>query len=333
MNAELLAVAKHLNDRGFLAEVVDTPEQAKQRILEYIGDRSVGIAGSATVRDLGLYEALTERGNQVFWHWKVEKPQVEQTRIAAIAADVHLCSTNAVTEDGRLVKETSYRMGVKEGRHIIFERNGDTAEVATWANNHRHGRWWKRLGQNGYITGNYVNGGLEGRLVAYDENGKLSREGFYSGGLKHGDYRYFEDGTLIIRERWNYGIMSDREILLPCPEPRWVSIHDIACMAAQGKAKTIVLLRDGTKLTAQMAYDPVFSRAGDELFSLANRKSHVSVARSCVQGVSKDSEGRDILLLEPQPDFTIFPDEDAIKMVQSIHYEEHSPLEEILNRQ
>ena len=72
MNAELLAVAKHLNDRGFLAEVVDTPEQAKQRILEYIGDRSVGIAGSATVRDLGLYEALTERGNTVYWHWKVE---------------------------------------------------------------------------------------------------------------------------------------------------------------------------------------------------------------------------------------------------------------------
>lgn len=236
-------------------------------------------------------------------------------------------------EDGHLVKEASYKMGVKDGQHVVFENNGDTAEVANWENNHRHGRWWKRIGKKGFITGNYQNGGLEGRLVAYDDEGRLSREGSYSGGLKHGDYKYYENGTLTIRERWNYGIMNDREILLPCPEPRWVSIHDIACMAAQGKAKTIVLLRDGTKLTAQMAYDPVFSRAGDELFSLANRKSHVSVARSCVQGLSKDNEGRDILLLEPQPDFTIFPDEDAIKMVQSIRYEEHSPLEEILNRQ
>lgn len=103
MNAELEAVKNRLCKRGFLAEVVDTPEEAKQRILEYIGDRSVGIAGSATVRDLGLYEALTARGNTVYWHWKVEKPQVEETRIAAIAADVYLCSTNAVTEDGRLV--------------------------------------------------------------------------------------------------------------------------------------------------------------------------------------------------------------------------------------
>ena len=33
----------------------------------------------------------------------IEKPQVEETRIKAIAADVYLCSSNAITEDGRLV--------------------------------------------------------------------------------------------------------------------------------------------------------------------------------------------------------------------------------------
>ena len=103
MNKELQAVCEQLCARGFLAEVVDTPEEAKRRILDYIGDRSVGIAGSATVRELGLYEALTERGNTVYWHWKVEKAQVEQTRINAIGAQVYLCSTNAVTADGKLV--------------------------------------------------------------------------------------------------------------------------------------------------------------------------------------------------------------------------------------
>lgn len=103
MTYDLFSVAKRLNERGFLADVAKTPEEAKTLILNYIGDRSVGIAGSATVRDLGLYEALTECGNEVFWHWKVEKPQVEETRIKAIGADVYLCSSNAVTEDGRLV--------------------------------------------------------------------------------------------------------------------------------------------------------------------------------------------------------------------------------------
>ena len=103
MEYDLNAVAKRLNERGFLADVCKTPEEAKALILGYIGDRSAGIAGSATVRDLGLYEALTARGNTVYWHWKVEKPQVEETRINAIAADVYLCSSNAVTEDGRLI--------------------------------------------------------------------------------------------------------------------------------------------------------------------------------------------------------------------------------------
>lgn len=103
MTADLAAVAKNLNARGFLAEIAKTPEEAKNLILNYIGDRSVGIGGSATVRDLGVYDALIERGNTVYWHWKVEKPQVEQTRINAIAADVYLCSSNAITEDGRLV--------------------------------------------------------------------------------------------------------------------------------------------------------------------------------------------------------------------------------------
>ena len=103
MTYDLSAVAKRLTERGFLAEAAGSPEEAKALILQYIGGRSVGIGGSATVRELGLYEALTERGNEVFWHWKVEKPQVEETRIKAIGADVYLCSTNALTEDGRLV--------------------------------------------------------------------------------------------------------------------------------------------------------------------------------------------------------------------------------------
>ena len=230
-------------------------------------------------------------------------------------------------EDGRLIKETSYNMGIKDGINIVYEHNGDTAEVSNWLNNHRHGRWWKRIGKTGYITGNYVNGGLEGRLVEYNDQGLLVREGWYVGGLKHGDYKYFENNTLTIRERWHHGNMNDREILLRLATgDKYVSIYDIACMAAQGKNKTVVLLKDGTKLVANESNELVFNRAGDELFSLANRKNRITVARKSIQGIGKDKEGRDILLLEPQPDFVIFPDEDAVKMVHALQYDEHSPL-------
>ena len=172
-----------------------------------------------------------------------------------------------------------------------------------------------------------MSGGLEGRLVEYNNDGLLVREGWYEGGLKHGDYKYFENGTLTIRERWHHGNMNDREILLRLASgDRFVSIYDIACMAAQGKSKAVVLLKDGTRLVAEESSEPIFNRAGDELFALANRKSRIMVARKSIQGIGKDKEGREILLLEPQPDFAIFPDEDAVKMIHALQYEEHSPL-------
>ena len=230
-------------------------------------------------------------------------------------------------EDGRLVKECDYKMGVKHGRHVVFTHSGDTAEVATWDNNRRHGRWWKRIGNTGYITGTYVKGGLEGRVVEYDDAGRLVRDGHYRDGLKHGSYRYFENGKLTIDETWNIGNLTDRRVLLTTPNDEYVSVFDIVCLAPQGKAKVIVFMTDGTTKVTHESADVLYDRLGNGLFDYANRKSRVLVARQHVQGVGKDAEGRDILLLEPQPDFVIFPDEDGLKMVRSRHYEDESPLD------
>lgn len=231
-------------------------------------------------------------------------------------------------KDGRLLKEAVYKMGIKEGLHVIFDKQGDTAEVTHWHNNQRHGRWWKRIGEKGYITGNYVSGSMEGRLVEYDDRGALAREGYYQNGLKHGTYRFFEHGRLTVDERWNHGILSDRKILLLAPEAQFTSIYDIACLAAQGKNRVVVVLTDGTKLIAQESADVVYDRLGNERFTLANRKSRIMVAREAAQRIGKDKEGREILIMEPQPDFAIFPDEDCIKMVNAKQYDEHSPLDD-----
>lgn len=230
-------------------------------------------------------------------------------------------------EDGRLVKEASYRLGVKEGLHVVYTHSGDTAESTVWHNNHRDGRWWKRIGTNGYITGTYVAGGLEGRLVEYDDNGKLAREGNYSDGLKHGSYRYYEDGQLTVDERWEHGTMADRRIRLLLPQEEFVSIHDIVCLAPLGKNKVNLLLNDGTKLVSHESADLVYERLGDEIFDCANRKSRIMVARRAVQGVGKDADDRDILLLDPQPDFPVFLDEDGLKMVRSRHFDDEPALE------
>ena len=233
-------------------------------------------------------------------------------------------------ESGRLVKEAQYKMGVKHGLHVIYTSKGDTAEVTHWADNHRHGRWWKRIGERGYITGIYVRGGLEGRLVEYDDNGLLIREGFYKDGFRHGAYRFFEDRHLVVDETWNHGTLSDRRVRLLTPDTEFVSVRDIACLAPQGKAKTVVYLKDGTKKVSRESSEALYDRLGSEFFAFANHKSRILVAMSCVQGVSKDSEGREVLILEPQPDFAIFPDEDGLKMVRSRQYEDDSPLEKLI---
>ena len=229
-------------------------------------------------------------------------------------------------EDGHLVKEADYHLGIKDGLHVVYTQKGDTAEVTHWTDNHRNGRWWKRIGTNGYITGTYVNGGLEGRLVEYDEQGLLCREGNYKDGLKHGSYRYFEGGQLTVDERWQHGMMADRKVRLLCPAEEFVSIYDIACLAPQGKGKVVVVFNDGTQKTTHEDPELVLDRIGDELFDCANRKSRIMVARRAIQGLGKDAEGRDILLLEPQPDFAIFPDEDGLKMLRSRQFDDEPAL-------
>lgn len=231
-------------------------------------------------------------------------------------------------EDGRLVKEASYRMGVKEGLHAVYTQTGDTAEVTHWTNNHRNGRWWKRVGLKGYITGTYVDGGLEGKLIQRDDEGRLVREGHYKGGLKHGTYQYYEQGQMTIDERWEHGMLADRRVRLLTPAEEWVSVYEMACLAPQGKNRVVVVLNDGSQRVTHESAEVVYERIGDELFDCANLTSHVMVARRAVQGLGTDAEGRTILLMEPQPDFAIFPDEDGQKMAKSRKYDDEPVLKE-----
>ena len=229
--------------------------------------------------------------------------------------------------DGRLVKEASYRMGVKEGLHVVYTASGDTAEATHWLDGHRHGRWWKRVGDRGYIPGTYDHGGLEGVLVQYDDSGLLVRRSHYHDGFKHGSPQRFEGGRLTVDEAWTRGILTDRRILLLTPAEEFVSVHDIACLTPKGKAQVLVCLKDGSTRTTNEDSETVYDRLGTDLFAYANHKGRVMVALAAVQGASKDAEGRDILLLDPQPSFPVFLDEDGLKMVRSRQYEENSPLD------
>lgn len=220
-------------------------------------------------------------------------------------------------ENGTLIKVASFRMGIKQGPHIIFTSKGDTAEYTTWKDNHRNGRWWKRVGENGYITGTYVHGGLEGRLVEYDENGKLCRDGNYKNGNKNGSYRYYEGGKLTIDETWNDGFLQDRKILVSTPQAQYISVTSIAYILPRQQQSTVYRM-DGSVLKCDEAVETITNRVGSDNFLMVDQKGRISANASCIRGITRDTDGREILDLDPKPDFYVFPDEDCKKLVQSL---------------
>lgn len=87
---------EHLARRGFKSCVVSDGQEALRAALNIIGTGSVGIGGSLTVREIGLYDELKNKGNAVYWHWT----DGADAKRSAAGADYYVCSANAVTREG-----------------------------------------------------------------------------------------------------------------------------------------------------------------------------------------------------------------------------------------
>ena len=88
-----------LTRAGFAVRYFEKAEEAASYLVGSISGKSVGIGGSITIEQMGLYDALA-RNNTVYWHWKTNDAQ---TRDSAAAAQVYLCSANAIAETGEIV--------------------------------------------------------------------------------------------------------------------------------------------------------------------------------------------------------------------------------------
>lgn len=97
MNKEKLC--ENLAKKGFQTQCFSTAAQAADYLCQAIQGSTVGIGGSRTIDDMGLFERLSEH-NEVAWHWK-QGPG--ETFARAAAADVYICSANAVSETGEIV--------------------------------------------------------------------------------------------------------------------------------------------------------------------------------------------------------------------------------------
>ncbi len=95
-----------LENHGFEVFIASTRKDAVQKVLGLISsDTKVGVGGSVTIRELGLIEVLAKRGNSVVHHWLPDVAIKDWLpfMMEAHNSDLFLCSSNAVTEDGKLV--------------------------------------------------------------------------------------------------------------------------------------------------------------------------------------------------------------------------------------
>lgn len=94
-----------LKKNNFDVKYFENSQDAVQEILKEIKREDVvGIGGSMTIKELQLDKLLKDRGNTVHWHWlEATLDDMNKARQSAAHSDVYLTSTNALTQDGKLV--------------------------------------------------------------------------------------------------------------------------------------------------------------------------------------------------------------------------------------
>ena len=96
-------VSEKLKELGYQVTVFDTKEQAADYLCGQIKDTTVAFGGSMTLREMGLYERLSE-ANTVHWHWQPQGDNtVPQTRMLARDAEIYLASVNGLAETGEII--------------------------------------------------------------------------------------------------------------------------------------------------------------------------------------------------------------------------------------
>ena len=100
MDIDIEKTVRNLEARGFSVARFANRDSACDYLTEAIQNTTVGIGGSKTADQLGLYDKLTAVGNEVFWHWKT--PGMD-TLLSENSAEVFISSANAIAGTGEIL--------------------------------------------------------------------------------------------------------------------------------------------------------------------------------------------------------------------------------------
>ena len=99
---KLLKLQENLQKLGYSVHTFATKELACEYVSNLYEGKTIGIGGSITIEQMGLYEKLNTR-NTVYWHLRSTPEDVLQTRQNAVRAQIYLSSVNGISLNGEIV--------------------------------------------------------------------------------------------------------------------------------------------------------------------------------------------------------------------------------------
>ncbi len=101
MENKYMKIVKKLEKHGFETYLFNNGKEVNEFLLDKTkGDYSTTFGGSMTLLDLGTYDLLEENNYNVNWHWKNGGLKNNKD---LFDKRIYITSTNALTEDGKLV--------------------------------------------------------------------------------------------------------------------------------------------------------------------------------------------------------------------------------------
>jgi len=111
-NQEMLKKAKEaLEAHNFLVELCENGDEAREKALAQLDkESSIGIGGSMTVREIGLFDHLKDNGYNIINPYvpDLSSEQVFDLRRKTLMSDLFLAGCNAVTLEGEVVNVDGY---------------------------------------------------------------------------------------------------------------------------------------------------------------------------------------------------------------------------------
>lgn len=101
--ADFANVEKSLRERGFQVKTFATGAEAADYLDRAVDGKTVGLGGSLTLQELGVYERLSAH-NTVYWHWV----NGAGDRVRSASAQVYITSANGLAETGEILNIDGY---------------------------------------------------------------------------------------------------------------------------------------------------------------------------------------------------------------------------------